>query len=47
MEIKAIILIVFALIVSLGLMFAVWKMIGKLETDDHEHHGDDHGDDKD
>ncbi len=36
-SLKAIILIVFAVIVSLALMIAVWRIIGKLEVDDHDH----------
>jgi len=39
---RAIFLIVFALIVSMGLMIAVWRIIGKLESDDHEHGEDKH-----
>lgn len=33
---RAIFLTVFALIVSLGLMYVVWRLIGKLESDDHD-----------
>ncbi len=33
-SLKAIILIAFALIISVALMIAVWKIIGKLDSDD-------------
>ena len=42
---RAIFLTVFALVVSLGLMYVVWRLIGKLESDDHDTYDDRrHGD---